>query len=199
MVAKQTLQIAKSVTEVDSVPIKTDAQPNRSRQWMLDALIALMREKPFSQITISEIAARSQLDRRTFYRHFKTKEDVIVHRIRQLSKHFEPFLHRQEPLRTEEIALHFFRICEANKDLLLLLYANKLMPLLLYELNTIFPEHHNYYHGSAGIYGPYDEDYALAYHVGGFWNTLLRWIGDGMEKTPEELAKTVASFLPEQI
>lgn len=181
------------------MPIKTDAQAVRSKQWMLDALIALMSEKPFAQITISEIASRAQLDRRTFYRHFKTKEDIIIHRIRQLSEHFEHIIRRQEPLRTKEIALYFFGLCAGDKELLGLLYTHKLLPLLLYELNTIFPEHHNRYHGDAEIYAPYDEDYALAYHVGGFWNVLLRWLGDGMEKTPEELAETVASFLPSQI
>lgn len=178
------------------MPTKTDAQAIRSKQWMLDALIALMREKPFAQITVSEIAKCSQLDRRTFYRHFKTKEDIIVHRIRQMSEHFEPILQRREPLRTKDIALRFFSLCEGDKELLGLLYTHKLLPLLLYELNTIFPEHHNRYHGAAGIYAPYDETYVLAYHVGGFWNVLLRWISDGMKKTPEELAETIASFLP---
>ncbi len=178
------------------MPIKTDAQAARSRQWMVDALFTLMREKPFAQIAISDIAARAQLDRRTFYRHFRTKEDVIAYRIRQLSEDFEPLLHRREPLRTKDLALRFFTLCGREKELLRLLYEHKLLPLLLYELNALFPEYHNRYHGAAGIYAPHDEAYALAFHVGGFWNVLLRWLADGMEKPPEELADTVASFLP---
>ena len=179
------------------MPIKTDAQVIRSKQWLLEALIELMNEKPFTQITISEIAARAQLDRRTFYRHFKTKEDIITCRIRQLSEHFEGFLQQEKSLLTKDIALRFFTICENNKELLSLLYIHKLLPLLLYELNTIFPEHHNRYH--AGIYAPHDEGYALAYHAGGFWNVLFQWLADGMKKTPEELSATITSFLPESI
>lgn len=176
------------------MPIKTDAQVIRSKQWMLDALITLMYKKPFTQITISEIARQSQLDRRTFYRHFKSKEDIIVYRIRQLSEHFEELRHRQTPLQTKDIALRFFKLCEGDKELLVLLHTHKLLPLLLDELNEIFPEHHNRFHGET--YAPYDENYALAYHIGGFWNVLLQWLADGMKKTPEELAETLASFLP---
>lgn len=61
------------------------------------------------------------------------------------------------------------------------------------------PRLHGKYHAQGDPYAPFDTAYAMAYHVGGFWNTLLLWLDDGMRRTPEELAGLLGHFLPEYI
>ena len=51
----------------------------RSMDWIAAALIALMKEKPFSSISITEISNRADLNRRTFYRSFTSKEEVLTY------------------------------------------------------------------------------------------------------------------------
>ena len=106
---------------------------------------------------------------------------------------------RQRLMNTGEIALAFFSLCRENAQLFRLLHRNQLLPLLLYEFNRIFPRLHGKYHTASDPYQSVDSGYALAYHVGGFWNILLHWLDDGMQKSPEELARTLQAFLPEYI
>nr|WP_319487342.1 IS3 family transposase [uncultured Caproiciproducens sp.] len=49
----------------------------RSKEWLTKALLELMKNKPFQEISISEIAEKADLSRRTFYRSFSSKEEVI--------------------------------------------------------------------------------------------------------------------------
>ena len=49
----------------------------QSKQWILKALLVLMAEKDFSKITVKELAKRADLDRKTFYRNFNSKEEVL--------------------------------------------------------------------------------------------------------------------------
>ena len=49
----------------------------RSQILISDALICLMRQKHFSRITVTEICREADIGRKTFYRHFELKEDVI--------------------------------------------------------------------------------------------------------------------------
>lgn len=49
----------------------------RSKEWLANALLELMKNKPFREISISEIAEKADLSRRTFYRSFSSKEEVI--------------------------------------------------------------------------------------------------------------------------
>ena len=49
----------------------------RSRRWITKALLELMMDKPYQKISITEIAEEADVVRRTFYRNFESKEDVI--------------------------------------------------------------------------------------------------------------------------
>jgi len=53
----------------------------QSREWLTNALLVLMEEKEFKNISITEIATKADLSRRTFYRIFETKEDMYTTRI----------------------------------------------------------------------------------------------------------------------
>ena len=46
------------------------------REAIALSLIFLMKTKPFSQITISEIAQKAGVSRSSIYRNFNTKEEI---------------------------------------------------------------------------------------------------------------------------
>ena len=48
-----------------------------SKCLISDALISLIQESGFRQITITLLCERAQIARRTFYRNFDTVEDVL--------------------------------------------------------------------------------------------------------------------------
>ena len=61
----------------------------RSRRALQFSLLELAEEKPFSKITISEIAERADLARSTFYSHFEDKRSVLASFVDDI---FDPFV-----------------------------------------------------------------------------------------------------------
>lgn len=55
----------------------TDARQIRSRKALTGALLALLVEKPFDQLTIREITNRAGTGYATFFRHYPTKEALL--------------------------------------------------------------------------------------------------------------------------
>jgi len=55
----------------------TDARQVRSREALTGALLLLLEEKPFDQLTIREITARAGTGYATFFRHYPTKEALL--------------------------------------------------------------------------------------------------------------------------
>jgi AcrR family transcriptional regulator len=53
-------------------------QVKRTRSWIFDALLALMDEKPYNEISVSDIVEKAGIARQTFYRSFNNKDDVIL-------------------------------------------------------------------------------------------------------------------------
>lgn len=54
-----------------------DARSVRSREALRNALLYLIAQKPFAQLSVREIAATAGLTFPTFYRQFSTKEDLL--------------------------------------------------------------------------------------------------------------------------
>ncbi|MDN6617045.1 MAG: TetR/AcrR family transcriptional regulator, partial [Enterococcus sp.] len=50
---------------------------NLSQEYITKALLALMEEKAYDEISITEITKKAQLARRTFYLNFSSKQEIL--------------------------------------------------------------------------------------------------------------------------
>jgi AcrR family transcriptional regulator len=63
------------------MPGKTKAhneQIEQSKAWIFEALIRLLDKKPWHKITVSDITETAGVARQTFYRHYVSKDAVIL-------------------------------------------------------------------------------------------------------------------------
>ena len=60
-----------------------DLRKERTLTLLSSSLLGLLREKPYSQISVSEICERAMVRRATFYRHFADKEELLTYLFRQ--------------------------------------------------------------------------------------------------------------------
>ena len=59
-------------------PKKVDRRILRTRSQLSAALLTLMQEKNFDEITIKDITDRADMNRATFYLHYGTKEELLL-------------------------------------------------------------------------------------------------------------------------
>ncbi|MCD8353135.1 MAG: TetR/AcrR family transcriptional regulator [Clostridiales bacterium] len=57
-------------------PKPLDRRQRKTRQAIQNALLTLMREKPLNKITVSELAATADVNRKTFYNHYSNIQEV---------------------------------------------------------------------------------------------------------------------------
>jgi AcrR family transcriptional regulator len=57
---------------------KTDARVVRTRNQLGDAIIELMQQQPFEEITVQHVLDRAGVSRSTFYAHYTGKEDLFI-------------------------------------------------------------------------------------------------------------------------
>lgn len=60
-----------------------DLRKARTLKYLSQSLIELMGEKPLAQITVSEICDNAMVRRATFYRHFKSKDELLSYVLAQ--------------------------------------------------------------------------------------------------------------------
>lgn len=59
-------------------PAKTDARVIRTRNQLGDAIIQLMQQQPFEEITVQHVLDRAGVSRSTFYAHYTNKDDLFL-------------------------------------------------------------------------------------------------------------------------
>ncbi len=63
---------------------KLDRRIIRTRQLLRDALMALVIEKGYETISVQEITDRANVNRSTFYLHYKDKDELLFHSMREM-------------------------------------------------------------------------------------------------------------------
>ena len=58
--------------------LKNDRRSMRTQRILHEALMALMQEKRYDDITVQDIIDRANVGRSTFYSHYRDKEDLMI-------------------------------------------------------------------------------------------------------------------------
>jgi AcrR family transcriptional regulator len=67
-----------------------DLRVRRTYKFLWDALIALMMERDFESLTVTDICERAMVHRTTFYKHYEDKHGLLYHGIQdELNSLFE--------------------------------------------------------------------------------------------------------------
>jgi AcrR family transcriptional regulator len=161
-----------------------------------DAMLSLIKKKPYDKITISEISQEADVIRKTFYRHYRTKEDVLNEYISELFEEYIVMLQKRTNINNFLIKQIYFEFWQNHFEFALLLKKNNLLIniLTMYDIyvpkiNKLFP-----CKDSAN----YDEitiRYQNAFISGAFWKTLCLWIEEGGRIPPREMAKQFTLML----
>jgi AcrR family transcriptional regulator len=68
---------------------KNDRRSRRTRQLLGNALVELMLEKHFENITVQDILDRADIGRSTFYAHYTDKESLLISQIENVIHELE--------------------------------------------------------------------------------------------------------------
>jgi len=98
----------------------------RSQQSIEDALLELLRQMPYAEITISRIADRAGLSRQAFYRNYRDKAAVMDRIMLKLFGEIMDAVRKAEAGTIEELVEVYTDYVEVHIDLLQLIAANDL-------------------------------------------------------------------------
>jgi Transcriptional regulator len=163
----------------------------QSKKMIIKALLDLLSVKSFNEITITEIAEKAQLARRTFYRNFDSKEDVLNLYVKNLCIEYIKLLKEEETLNISNVAKVYFTFWGKHLKFLTLMEKNDLLYVLLQKYNHYLPMIHRKFKKVER----HDNDvleYILHFSAGGFWNVLIKWIKNGAKQSPSEMASIVS-------
>ncbi|OXM13403.1 TetR/AcrR family transcriptional regulator [Paenibacillus herberti] len=182
---------------------KLDRRKAKTKQHLYQALMSLLAEKSADTITVTEIAERANVNRGTFYLHYKDVADMLQQLKDEVCEHLSERIEKlnladamryadmEEPYPVsvklfEEIANHaeFLRLMLGpGGDLTYVIRLRELFTARMYHnLQLNMPD-------KLSI----PMDYLVAYLTSANFGVVLHWIETGMSIPPEKMAKIMSS------
>lgn len=168
---------------------------DKSKRWMENTLLKLMQTENYQEITIQEITDNAGLSRRTFYRNYSSKDEIIEGYFYKIWLEYTSLILQQRDLSLPNIARVFFTVMKNHLDFLSLVNRHQLLPLLLAKVDELLPPTFDVVKGEYMPFSKQRIQYALAFSTGGFMRILIRWLNDSEQKSPEEMAVIVEDII----
>ena len=168
----------------------------QSRQWLMQSLLDLMSQKDYARITVTEIAEHALLSRRTFYRVFDSKEQVLQQCFLERCEDYITYFQKDKHYTLEQIVEVFFTFWEKQIDFLRLLQRNHLFYYLLEEFNQALPVIYDTVRGNQNLYDSiFEKKAALLVSAGALWNLLSEWMQMENRPSPKEISKMMLQII----
>lgn len=177
----------------------TNPSALRSQTEITGTLLQLMRLYPYPEITVKQILLEAHVARKTFYRNFQSKDDVLDSYITGIMHQYAQSLKQQTSSRLSDILDIIFSFCVQNKEFLLLLRNNHMMHVLLEKWNTLIPIlHEQIVNADCTLFHGFSEkqvSYIIAFNVGAVWNIIMKWIEYDMLDPADVIQETILNYL----
>lgn len=177
-------------------------EKNQTKLWIINSLLKLLEKKDYSSITINMIVDHAGLGRRTFYRHFKTKDDTMEYITELLMEQFAEQLLQNHSSGMEEVAVAYFQFWEQYIDVLLLLKKAHVLYFIednLAELIVNVAKKVKHIPSNipveklAKFYEQHKFEFSIK--LAGFWKATIIWCEEIPRKSPEEMGKIITALL----
>lgn len=155
----------------------------RVKDRLLSTLIDFAGQKDWSKLKITELIEKSGVARASFYRNFKSVEEIIEYGIQKMTHQYyeqKPFV--DEDFHSREVIQYKFQFYQQHADLVLAFHHAKVSTTLLDIITDCEIEAF----GDMSINSI--SKYELYYFSGAFYNMMLCWLESGRQETPEAMA-----------
>jgi len=164
-------------------------QSERSKQWMADALLILIKDTPYNQISVTDITEKAGVSRLTFYRNFESKEDILqFHFDRVFSEYTSSF--QAEEFDLEQALGQCFNFWQNLKSDIKVYLKNDLH-MVMYRP---FEKYLNFVL-SKGQYKDSFSQIQKTFIVGGLFSSMLSLVEEQLQQNPKEIASAVLEIL----
>ena len=163
------------------------------KKRMADAFVAMLSQKSYADITVTDIVNTAQVARVSFYRNFNSISDVVDYITDELANEFIdkilPVLNSNDENKWREFLFDFINNALNNRGKIEAINLQN-TAVLFSHLNTKMQMYVNV-NSNKTISDKYTS-YVKACLIN---NVVKKWIDDGMVETPEEIINYLMSFI----
>lgn len=172
---------------------KIDRRVIRTKQQIRQALIELLSEKGEHSISVRELAQRANINRGTFYIHYKDTDDLVEQLVEEAVEKLLGVCKRHPPAQTPRESYPFltdlFETLQSDSQLFTILLRTTGSHAYSRRICSVIQE--NFLDDLLSVFysaDPKQRQIASGFIVSGCLHEALNWLECGMAESPDEMA-----------
>lgn len=170
---------------------KEDERILKSKKFLKKALLTLLEEEKLSNIRVSTLCNKAEINRTTFYAHYKDVLTLFKEIMNEFISHIYSYILKLNEAKTKEesqnMALSFIKYIDDNSDTFLLIFENSTNEEVVSEQYELLIEKIN-----KRISEKYDKKsftkYITNYYLYAGGAILHTWIKNGKKEAHQDIA-----------
>ena len=179
---------------------REDRRVRKTKARLRQALTALLAQKDISEITVKELAEQADVNRGTFYCHYRDIYDMIAQVENTLFEELEQLMdaYTTSDLRAGLIPIleDIFTFVRENADFCAALLTSRMDSAFFQRLyNAVYGKCLEEWGELYGLRNDPLRDYYMNFLVSGVLGLIRVWVSGGLQQTPEEMAKLAEQLI----
>lgn len=171
---------------------------HQTKEWIFEALLLLLETTPYDQIKITSITKKAGVARQTFYRNYKSKDDIIIQYFDEIFKERLTIIKKWQDIHENDVLadLLFAQLKKHRESLLKVINAvpdcllnERFEELIKYLVNLYNKEHTN-----TDKLKELHFKYSIKYQIAGGFTILVDWLKNDMPLSFEEMRTIMSEF-----
>ena len=177
-----------------------DRRIMRTKLAIRDALVTLIKEKGFDALTVSDIADRANINRGTFYLHYKDKFDLLEQTETEILEEIQHLFLQANPLQVgdfntaeklQQLVVIMLEYVKAHADLMEIFLGMQGNTSFITRIRHLMEE--NLELGAlSGLSSEnflVPQEYLISYILHAHLGVLQAWFMAGCQESPQEMAR----------
>lgn len=168
----------------------------KTKQIIENAMVRLLADQSFDQITTVKLAETAGISRSSFYTHYRDKYDMIEHYQQKLFHTFEYIFNKHADKKRDAI-LEVLEYLEREPLLAALLSENGTREIQNFLRNKlhILLSHDLHQHYTDQNMTPMELEYSSIYLTNALFGVCQTWIAHGKKESPQEMTNFLIKML----
>ena len=178
----------------------TSTRMKQTKDSIAESLVSLIENNNYDEITIQEVASECNISRRTIYRHFRTKDEILSYSFRSCLIKLADYISLQDTKDLHKLCLTYFKFWEENMDRLLMMNDAGVLFSFGSEFDSLVSVIADRMLSRASSVPLSPEEismfrYKFAYETAGFWQITEIWSQEQPRRSAEEMAEIMVKIV----
>lgn len=164
----------------------------KSQQRILEAMLNLMEEEKYDDITIKNICKKADISRQTFYYLFNSKDEIVIYYLNDFFEELEQFINDKKIITLYDLIFTYFSAIDNNKNIKTFIHIKTIMPIFIDILLKFMGKIHIL---KTNRSMNKDDFYANRFLSSGLNSIFLFWLENNKEISLHELVTIIENIL----